>query len=137
MKIFGATEPGRNGGYGEAVVPAGANDDQLDIRHLLLTLWRRKWLIITCALVMAALATLIVSQIAPTYTAKAKILFEQDRMNIIDIQEVLIRGDAAGDGLQNRIEIFRSTALLGRVVDRLKLNETAEFNPSCGRARPT
>lgn len=136
MKIFGTTETGGRGGYGEGAVPVTGNDDQLDIRNLLLTLWRRKWLIITCALVMAALATLIVSQIAPTYTAKAKVLFEQDRMNIIDIQEVLIRGDASGDGLQNKIEIFRSTALLGRVVDRLKLNETAEFNPELRTGPP-
>lgn len=128
MKLFGATENGRNGGYGDAAVPVMADDDQLDIRHLLLTLWRRKWLIITCSLVLAALATLVVSQIAPSYTAKAKVLFEEDRMNIIDIQEVLIRGDFTQDGLQNKIEIFRSTGLLNRVAERLKLNETPEFN---------
>lgn len=136
MKFFPAAEPVKSGADGDHVVSGGQSDDELDIRAILSTLWRRKWYVIICACFAGAIAALIASQFKPTYTASAKLLFGQDKRNVVDIQEVIVRGDLAREGLQNQVEILLSTELLGRVSDKLRLERVPEFNPALDNGPP-
>jgi len=112
--------PAREGG--------GPEEPGFDLRAPLLTLWRRKWVIAATGLVMALLAALVVLQLPHRYLASARVLFEPERLQIIDLNQVLVSRDAPGDGMQNQIEILRSAILLDRVADALALERRPEFN---------
>lgn len=98
-------------------VPRNAvEDEDFDLRGLLLTVWRGKWIIGLCAVIAAGLAILAVSRMEPTYTAYARVLFNPPRADVIEMQDVMSRPDGSGEGLQNEIEVLRSSSLLSRVV---------------------
>lgn len=127
------------GGYGGGAITAGPDpdDDGIDLRGLFLTLWRRKWVIVVAALVSVVLAVLAVSQMVPQYSATAKIFYDPQRVNVIDLEAVLVNSEAGRDSMQNQIEVLRSTTLLERVAAELRLDETPEFNPALRTAPPS
>ena len=130
----GGSYPGQ---YGSGAVKApGGEDDEIDLRGLLLTLWRRKWVVVISAGFAALLGILVSAQMTPVYTAKTKVLFAPERMQVIDLQEVLVNPETR-DQLQNQIEILRSTSLLERVARGLNLARRPEFNPALRTAPPT
>lgn len=104
------------------------DDDSIDLRGLLLTLWRGKWVIAICILMALALSVLAVSQLEARYRATATVMFDPQRTNVID--DVVEAEEFAKDTLQNQIQILRSNNLIERVVDDLKLDRYAEFNPT-------
>jgi len=104
------------------------DDDSIDLRGLLLTLWRGKWVIAVCILMALALSVLAVSQLEARYRATATVMFDPQRTNVID--DVVEAEEFAKDTLQNQIQILRSNNLIERVVDDLKLDRYAEFNPT-------
>ena len=107
----------------------GQEGDELDIRGLLLPFWRRKWLIALVTLIALALSAYAASQMQPRYTAFARVIFDPERMRIIDLESVIAARDTPTTGLQNQVEILRSFILLERVVDILRLEESPEFAP--------
>lgn len=110
--------------------PVVADDDDFDLRGLLLQLWHGKWIIGGSAFIAAGLAFVVVGQMAPTYTAATKMLFNPPRASVLELQEVMSRPDAHMDTLRNEMEVLRSNALLGRVADQLDLAARVEFNPA-------
>ncbi len=117
--------PPRPGG-----LPAhGPNEAALDIRGMLLPVWRRKWLVMLVTVVMLGLATLLAIGMESRYTASARVIFDPERLRIIDLDNVVVSPDVSTTGLQNQIEILRSAVLLERVIETLRLESTAEFNP--------
>ncbi len=107
----------------------GQEGDELDIRGLLLPFWRRKWIIALVTLIALALSVYAASQMQPRYTAFARVIFDPERMRIIDLESVIAARDITETGLQNQVEILRSFILLERVVDILRLEESPEFSP--------
>ena len=105
-----------------------SEEEPLNIRELLLPFWRRKWLIILTALIATAFGVLIAVNSEPKYTANARVIFDPERLKIIDLDNVTITPDTTTTGLQNQIEILRSAVLMERVVDILRLQDTPEFN---------
>jgi capsular exopolysaccharide synthesis family protein len=116
-------------------VQSTVEDEDFDLRGLLLSVWRGKWIIGACALVAAGLALFAVSRMEPTYTAYARVLFNPPRADVIAMQDVMSRPDGFGEGLQNQIEVLRSSSLLTRVVRevgferRAAADETADAGP--------
>ncbi len=104
-------------------------DDTIDVRSILGTLWRGKYIVAICTIIAAILAVLAISQLEPKYKATAKVMFDLQKKNVVNLQEVLVDQEFSQDTLQNQIEILRSTNLIERVVDELKLDEMPEFNP--------
>lgn len=120
------------------VIPPPDNEDNgLDLTVVLMTLWRGKWIIAICALIFATIAFLFVSRIEPTYRASAKVMFDIQQSNIIDLQEVLTDQAFDSSKLEDEIQVLRSTKLIARVVDSLNLVATPEFNPSLRPPEPT
>lgn len=111
--------------------------ESVDIRGLLATIWRGKYIIAVCTLIAVVLAFLVISQLEPKYKATAKVMFDLQKTNVVDLQQVLVDQEFSKDTLQNQIEILRSTNLIERVVDELALNEIPEFNPALRVARET
>lgn len=105
------------------------SEDEPDLRALLLTLWRGKWMIAVCVVLAIVAGWLVVSQMRPTYTATASVLFTGDKSQIIDLGDGVIAQDPRRDSLQNEIEILNSTSLMSRVVEELQLERDPQFNP--------
>ncbi len=121
------------GGYPPSRAPQtgpSAEEDGLDIRALLNPLWRWKWLIAFTTIVTTLIAVLVMLSLEPRYTANARVIFDPERLRIIDLDNVIVSPDTTTTGLQNQIEILRSANLLERVIDSLRLETAPEFNPS-------
>lgn len=112
--------------YGEA------EDSSVNIRAYLGTIWRGKWVIVICIAVALVMGLLAISQLKPSYKTSAKVLFETQKTNVANLDEVVVGADFSRDTLENEVQILSSTNLIGRVVDELGLNRFPEFNPSLG-----
>lgn len=105
-------------------------DTEFDLRELLQTLWRRKMVIISTAVLITAVAILTVLQITPQYTASTKIMLETRQSNVVDIESVLSGMSPEMATVLSEVEVIRSTSLINRVVDKLRLVQDPEFNGS-------
>lgn len=100
----------------------------IDVRAILGLLWRARLAMIVGALVGLTAAVGYLATLAPTFTARAKILFAPDQRQVVDLKGVLVRqGD---EGVRNQIEILRSTHLMRRVAEKASLYREPAFNPS-------
>ncbi|MGP1355872.1 GumC family protein [Roseicyclus sp.] len=108
------------------------DDDLIDLRAILARLWRGKWIIAICVLFAGAFGYLTAAQYVPIYRAAAKVMFDAPGREIIDIGATA-QVPTARNGLQDQIEVLRSTNLAEKVVDELGLVQNPEFNP---RLRP-
>jgi polysaccharide biosynthesis transport protein len=105
------------------------DDDGIDLRAIARKLWRGKWIIAVTTLLAWLLGFLAVSQYEPVYRASAKVMFNLERTNIVDVEDLVVSAGVNENTLQNQIEILRSNALLERVVAKLSLERDPEFNP--------
>jgi uncharacterized protein involved in exopolysaccharide biosynthesis len=101
---------------------------EIDLRQLVLVVWRAKWLMALFAVLGFALAYAQLLRITPLYTAESRVLWEIDQTNFVDIDPVA-RG-LAGDyfSLASQIEVIESGRLLKRVVKDLELAKDPVFN---------
>ncbi|WP_299938841.1 polysaccharide biosynthesis tyrosine autokinase [uncultured Pelagimonas sp.] len=109
----------------------------INIRVVAATLWRGKWIIAICVLLSLTLAFFRVSQQVPSYRAAAKVIFDLERRNITDIEEVISTGRVSRERLRNELEVLQSTALIERVIDDLELEKNPVFNPSLRPPEPS
>lgn len=120
-------------GHGRRMRPAPSpapDEESVDVRAVLLSVWQRKWLIFLIVSVGAAISLFVAFNSDDRFTASARVLFEPERVQIIDLDSVVVRADQTTIGLQNQVEILRSATLLERVIEILRLNKTPEFNPT-------
>ncbi|MEM0908531.1 MAG: GumC family protein, partial [Pseudomonadota bacterium] len=99
----------------------------LDVRAILNILWRARAGMIAGALLGFVVAAAYVASLAPTFTATAKVLFSPDTRRVVDIDNVMVNDGR--DGLQNQIEILKSSQLMQQVVRRAGLTDVPFFNP--------
>jgi succinoglycan biosynthesis transport protein ExoP len=113
---------------------AKGSEDTLDIREIMAVLRRRAKVIVGCAALISVLATIVVFQLTPRYTAEASVMLDVRKNQVVDVQSVLsgLQGDSAV--LRSEVEILKSRTLAQKVADKLNLYAYAEFNPS--RAPP-
>lgn len=109
---------------------SGIRDVEVDLRQILLTLWRRKALIIGSALLITTLATLTAFQLTPKYTASAKVMLDTRKNQVADIGSVLSGLSADTATVLSEIEILKSNSLMERLVKQLGLLDDPEFNGS-------
>ncbi|UOM32859.1 Wzz/FepE/Etk N-terminal domain-containing protein [Acuticoccus sp. I52.16.1] len=98
------------------------SDGGLNLRAILATVWRGRWIIAVSMAVALIFAFITISQMVPVYRASAHMLFTGNNQNITDIREVVLT-DSSPNQLNNEIQILNSTSLLGNVADRLNLPE--------------
>lgn len=132
MNFLRGSVVSRPSGEEELAFHTEPEDSSFHLRAYLSTIWRGKWIIAICIVLSLSMGLLAVSQLTPTYKASAKVLFESDRTNVTNLEEVVVSPDFSRDTLENEIQILSSTSLVGRVVDSLNLGRLAEFNPALG-----
>lgn len=127
------TPPSAAPGYpdGYTLPPAEPDaSDEIDIRKLLLTLWRGKWVLFVCLFFGATFGYLTSTQQPIEYRASGKVLFESSLANVDAGEQLVDSAVFRQGGLSTQMEILRSTTLMQRVVDELNLDRNPTFNPA-------
>src|SRR5690606_20652144 len=102
-------------------------NEEIDLGELFKVL-RSKWKLILIALILFSIGGYLVSNLLPNqYATKTTILIEEDQQNdplgqLQGIESIDLFGGLTSDFLQNEIEILKSRAIIGNVVDSLNLN---------------
>ena len=109
-------------------ISQSANSDKTDLQELLRMLWRRKSVIFSVVAILTTLATLVVFQVTPKYTATTNVIIDGRKNNVVDIESVMSGVSAEMGALLSQVEVIRSTSLIRRVVDKLDLENDPEFN---------
>lgn len=126
----------RIGPYPGQQLPPEDDDDIIDLRSIISRLWRGKWIIVICVLFAGVFGYLTASQYVPTYRATAKVMFSAPENDIIDLGGRAAT-PMARTGLQDQIEVLRSSNLAEKVVDDLGLERNPEFNPTLRTVEPS
>ncbi len=104
-------------------------DDEIDLGALLATLWRGKWLIafLTIAAILIGGYYAYVAAV-PLYRSTAVVILETRQDQVVDLQSVVsgVSGDTSE--VNSEVEVLRARSLMGKVVDRLRLEIDPEFN---------
>jgi capsular exopolysaccharide synthesis family protein len=111
-----------------AVAASPREGEGLDLEGLIGIL-RRRWKVIAAITFSVALmATLAVLQVTPRYSAASSVAVQTQKTQVVDIQDVV--SDMAPDTatMETQASILRSRALVGKLVDQLKLDRDPEFN---------
>ena len=95
-------------------------------------LWFRRRLIIAVTLFVAVIGFIHVNQLKSVYTANATLIVNMPETQVVDIDQVLSRSISYGysDKAIAEMEVLRSRSLAVKVIDKLRLLNYEEFNPS-------
>jgi len=110
--------------------PISAAHLEIDLRQMLRTLWRRRWLILLCGLLFAGIAWTFVSRIEPVYTATSSVMLDARRQRVVDVREVLSQMAPLQVTVISEAEVIRSRGLAERVAVKLDLFSDPEFDAS-------
>ncbi len=109
----------------------------LDLREMFKVLWRRRWIIGGTVALVAIAGFGVIGQITPRYTASATLMVDPRQANVVDLDQVIAGLPANVETIQSEIEILRSRALAGRVVDALRLTDNPAFNAGLAKDQPS
>ena len=103
------------------MLPEDNNNEDINVRDILLILRRRKGLIIGITILSVLLAVLFVFSTTPRYTAEAVMQINTRGVKVLDIESVVSGLSNEEAALTSELDIIRSRYLIGRVVDKLDL----------------
>lgn len=110
--------------------PAAHEQSSFDIAALLRMLRARKGIILGTMAGVIALTLIALAFITPTYSATVVMMIDQRKNAVADVNAVLSGLPTDPGSVQNEIQILTSRELALKVVDKLKLDRDAEFNPA-------
>lgn len=114
-----------------ATPPTDLGEDQvIDLRAVLSAVWRRKWIVVMTTVCFVGLAALYVLQLTPRYAAAAQVMINTRQQTVADVDAVLSGLSLNSLAVESELEVLRSTQLLQRVIDTLRLEADPEFNPT-------
>src|SRR5215510_1799326 len=120
---FGRIETVRNNRSGEPPRPRTYDD----VRAFLRLLNRRKWHIAGVTVLVCALAGAFLAQLTPEYRATALVMLDSRKARVTNTPDVVGGLTLDIPAMQTEIEVLRSVNLLGRVVDKLRLDQDPEY----------
>jgi capsular exopolysaccharide synthesis family protein len=108
-----------------------------ELREGMKRLWRRRWLIATITFLGTAASGVVTLTMTPKYTSTAQLLVDprgarQFQTDAPVLPSLLVDRES----IESEIQILGSRRLVGTLVDRLKLVEDPEFNPTLA-AKPS
>jgi succinoglycan biosynthesis transport protein ExoP len=105
---------------------------RVELLGLFRLLNRRKWVLIGFTALVVVVAAIIISQLTPLYRATTTLILDNRKIRLLGVPDILSGVGGDPPAIQTEIEVLRSTVLLGRVVERLNLEQDSEFgaNPA-------
>ena len=111
---------------------AQIGETELDVRALARALWRRSWLLVLLAIVVAVGTYVGLGFVDPLYTADLRILIEERESPLTRPREDA--GPPSSDfdesAIQSQVEVLRSREIAEAVIDKLDLTTRPEFDPA-------
>lgn len=101
---------------------------EFGIAELLEILSVRRWLIGGTAAVVVAIAVVAVHLLTPIYTATARVMVGERQNKLIDLESALAGLPIDTATVENQVQILQSRALLGKLVEKARLDLDPEFN---------
>ncbi|MEW6996639.1 GumC family protein [Colwelliaceae bacterium BS250] len=103
-------------------------NDEIDLKHLWLIIYRRKWRIIMLSVVVTLFATIVAYSKTPIYVAYATMLIEPEQGKVLELNDVYGENDSRQEYYYTQLEIMNSTPVATRVVETLDLVNHPYFN---------
>lgn len=107
----------------------GSEEEGIPFREILHVLWMRRWLILVIIVSILTPAIYRIKELTPLYTATATLMVGGNRSQIADAMAAS-RYYEMYSALNNETEILQSRNLARKVIEKLHLDETEEFNPA-------
>ena len=111
-----------------AALPAA--EEREDFFEVLRKLWRHRYVVLGCLVLIGGLGALVVLRMPSYYVAEARVLVGVPETRIAQIEPYQVSGDMAPDErVQNEEFIMQSRALAEQAIDQLDLKNDPEFDP--------
>src|SRR5689334_13009136 len=119
-------------GFGGPVISGdfSGSEDEVSIADLWSTIYKRKWIILSCLLLCFSAAVAYCVLRTPRYTATARVQLDDDASNSLNLQDLGISMPGGADEqtkVETQVRILDSDTLALEVMKQLKLNEEAAF----------
>lgn len=106
-----------------------ASSGMLDPFQILEVLWRRKWIILLCALFgMSGGAYYGFAVAVPKYLATTQVALEVRNQQVVDLESVISGVSTEQAAINTELEVVQSRGLVERLVTKLQLDQDPEFN---------
>jgi succinoglycan biosynthesis transport protein ExoP len=110
---------------------------EIDLLEYVRVVLKRKWVLVTFAAVLVALAAVLSFTRTPMYRATATLLIDEPGSSLINIQDVLnagayYRSDYLGTYFNTQLRLLTSRSLAERVAKKLNLAGRPEFRAASG-----
>ncbi|MDQ6993041.1 MAG: Wzz/FepE/Etk N-terminal domain-containing protein, partial [Mariprofundus sp.] len=102
-------------------------EEEIDLTQYWLVVKRRKWSIMTLALLVSLLATLIVYSMTPLYKATSTLLIEPHQAKMLSIEDLYKMHGKDKVYYLTQLELMKSRRLAKQVVHQLHLDKNPEF----------
>lgn len=101
----------------------------IDLGHYWNVVRRQLKKIIALSIVMTLISILVVFSLTPKYSATTTLLIESSESKVVSIEEVYGLSGTNSEYFLTQFEILKSRNMAKRVVEKLELIKSAEFNP--------
>lgn len=90
---------------------------------------RRRWVyILGSTLLVGLIGALAVLQATPKYTAVASVAVEDQKPQVVNVQDVVGSASVGEEAMATQGAIIRSTSLIGKLIDKMQLVRDPEFS---------
>lgn len=107
-----------------------SQSDGFSIRDLVITIWRRKIILLVTIAALTYLTVVVLQHVTPLYTANAELLIETRGRNIANPDSAVASLAVDNATIISEIQIIRSRNLAQRLITQLGLDRNSEFNHS-------
>lgn len=116
-------------GAGARRIGTGGDDDRIELGRLGSELWRRKYLILACTLILAIVFYILVSQVTPRYTARASVMLDPRSVQVLSTDDVVSDLNLNNPLLDSEVALLRSNLLLEEVLSSFPPERLEAFDP--------
>ncbi len=113
---------------------SGGNGSLLDPIELAGAIWRRRWGVVACTLIGAAVGVIVATSSPTRFTAVSEILMDPRELNLIerDLEREFLANEAALAIIDSRLSLVTARPVLERVIEQTNLDQDPEFNGTGG-----
>ncbi|NCC20986.1 MAG: hypothetical protein EOM26_00820 [Alphaproteobacteria bacterium] len=108
-------------------------EGDIDVRRLVLLLWRRRFLILAIMTIFVSLATIFLLKTEERFTARALVMIESVGYTQPELDALLKDMSIDTSLILGEVEVLKSRILARKIIDRLNLVDDPEFSPRARR----
>ncbi len=94
------------------------------------SLWRHRWVMLLCVLLVPAIAWAGLKQLTPLFTATASVIYEPATYQQQELQSILRADTTSDEVIASQVEVIQGLHSAQRVAEKFDLMENPEFNPT-------